>query len=303
MPELPEVEHLRRSLATDLVGASVEEASLLRVDIVRGRRPGHCIVAADLIEGSTVLGLERHGKQLAIVGTEGSGLVVRLGMSGQLRWMPDKASGLPRDHVHARWRLRDAHGRFRTLEFRDPRRFGGLFPFRSVDDLRSRLWSGLGPDAVLEPVESLSIALMEAGHGSQRAVKAMLLDQSIVAGVGNIYADEALFAAGIHPQHAARRLDAERWRRLVEALRHTLVASIEAGGSTLRDYVDAGGRRGSFQKTHQVYGRARLPCLRCGETLRSGPVASRTTVWCPNCQSRRPRRSGRPAHAHEPQSR
>ena len=284
MPELPEVENLRRSLESGLLGARVGTVLLARTDIVHGWSDRKRIETGDLLGGCSIASLDRRGKQLAIIGDRGSGLVVHLGMSGQLRWgSGEDSAGL---HVHARWGILDSLGARRTLEFRDPRRFGGLFPFRSRTDLESRLWADLGPDAVGEPLDSLSAHLRTAFRSSRRAIKSVLLDQSVIAGIGNIYADEALFAAGIDPRCRADRLAASRSDRLAEEIQRVLRAAIDAGGTTLRDYVDASGRSGSFQSLHAVYGRAGLGCRLCSAILRSGLVSGRTTVWCPSCQSR-----------------
>lgn len=284
MPELPEVEHLRRSLADRLVGSRIDGVDLLRPDIVRRWPAGRNDVSRRLLDGSTVTSLDRRGKQLAIVVEGGHGLVVQLGMSGQLRWAPIGERMPPADHVHARWWVRDRTGAARALEFRDPRRFGGLSPFLSREDLETRLWGRLGIDAVEGAESDLARAILAAAKDSRRPLKSLLLDQSAIAGIGNIYADEALFAAGLHPRVRADRLGAMAAARLAGDIRRTLLLAIQSGGSTLRDYVDATGRSGSFQFMHQVYGRAGLACLRCGHALKDGIVSGRTTVWCPACQ-------------------
>jgi formamidopyrimidine-DNA glycosylase len=289
MPELPEVESLRRSLAADLVGARIERFDLRRDDIVRQAPDVSKSDAAGLPAGTTIASLERHGKQLAFTARCGRGMVIRLGMSGQLRWGDGRKPDSGSDHVHARWTLRNPAGERRTLEFRDPRRFGGLFPYASVADRAERLWSSLGPDAIDAATEPLVDRIEEVARASRRPLKSLLLDQSAVAGIGNIYADEALFAASLHPCLPSKRLARTGASRLVAEFRSILRKAIDAGGSTLRDYVDATGRAGSFQETHRVYGRAGQPCVRCSNVLRSVLVAGRTTVWCPRCQSRRSR--------------
>jgi formamidopyrimidine-DNA glycosylase len=294
MPELPEVEHLRRSLEPDLVGAHVERFFLMRQDIVRRLPGGSAMDPFRVLEGSTIQAVERLGKQLALTSKRGDGLVVQLGMSGQLRWGTDGSPPNRTDHVHARWMLRDRWGRPRTLEFRDPRRFGGLSPFESPADRDDRLWSSLGPDAIDAPADQVVEHLISASRGSRRPLKSLLLDQTAIAGIGNIYADEALFAAALHPRSPSGRLRTVSASRLVQEIRSILHRAVDAGGSTLRDYMDASGRAGSFQDTHRVYGRGGLACLRCSAKLRSGLVAGRTTVWCSRCQSRSSRT---PPHA------
>ncbi len=286
MPELPEVEHLRRTLEPRLLGRRVVDATLHRRDVAVGPKdpPGgfarqRAVVrpsrlrAAQLLADATIERVDRRGKLLAIIASDGRALGVHLGMSGQLFWAPAGAR-LPTDHVHATWRLDD---RSRLL-FRDPRRFGGLWLAETRDELPP--WRGLGPDALTLPPEHLAGLLAKA----RRPIKAALLDQGLLAGVGNIYADEALHRVGIHPAELACEISAPRALRLGEALRELLRLAVEAGGSTLRDYRAAEGQAGAFQLQHAVYGRAGQACLTCGEVLESGMLAQRTTVWCPRCQ-------------------
>jgi len=190
-----------------------------------------------------------------------------------LLWAP--AGGrLPTDHVHATWRLDDRS----RLVFRDPRRFGGLWAFPSRDELPP--WKGLGPDALeLAPGDWAKLFAR-----ARRPIKAALLDQGLVAGVGNIYADEALHQAGIHPGATASELSEAQALALGAAVGCLLALALQAGGSTLRDYRGAEGQPGAFQLQHRVYGRAGQPCLACGRTLRVGLLGQRTTVWCDRCQ-------------------
>lgn len=279
MPELPEIEHLRRTLLPWLIGARVESVDLRRTDVVRSRGRN---LRRQLLEGARVTGLDRHGKNLAIIADDGRVVCVHLGMSGQLCVVGRGDPFLKADHVHCRWTLASRRGD-RCLVFRDPRRFGGLWPFESVDDLRTHRWSKLGPDAL-----HVTPAVLARQLGtSRRPIKAALLDQAMIAGVGNIYADEALFLAGIHPRRPASRLDDASRRRLVTSLRRVLRAAIRSGGSTIRSYVDGTGRNGSFVNQHFVYGRARSPCLRCGRPLQGQTIAQRTSVFCPGCQGSR----------------
>jgi formamidopyrimidine-DNA glycosylase len=169
------------------------------------------------------------------------------------------------------------------MTFADPRRFGGLAGLDSPHALEDR-WATLGPDALTTPLDDLAEALITELGRANRAVKAALLDQRIIAGVGNIYADEALFAARIHPRKLARRLSPDRVRLLAAHIREILTRAVDAGGSTLRDYVNADGNRGQAQTLHQVYGRAGQPCPACGLSLQTGQIGQRTTVWCRACQ-------------------
>lgn len=194
-------------------------------------------------------------------------------MSGQL---VHSHRPLECSHVHVRWRLDDGS----YLSFRDPRRFGGVWAFETEAELRERRWRGLGIDAL----SLTGTKLRDALRDRKRPIKGALLDQTIVAGVGNIYADEALFASGIRPDRACASLAPEEVNALVRALRQILLMAIDAGGSSIRDYVNGSGNRGWFQVRHAVYGRGGLGCVRCGQKLASLTVAQRTTVMCRACQ-------------------
>jgi len=276
LPELPEIAHLNRCLEPVLSGAVVREVKLSRPDIV-----GRGGSTSSLLRGEQIKGLLRHGKQLAIVSCRGPAICVHLGMSGQLWHCPPGERLRRHDHVHCVWHLDGTRGRVGgRLVFRDPRRFGGLWCFASMDELTATRWSHLGPDALTVDVRTLRRSLA----GTRRSIKAALLDQHVVAGIGNIYADEILFAAGIHPQSAAARLGADQCRRLARCIRRVLASATARGGSTIRDYVDGQGRPGSFSLQHRVYGRATQPCTSCGKPLRQVTEAQRTTVFCPVCQ-------------------
>ena len=290
MPELPEVESIRRSLEPRLVGRTVRTATLHRRDVLvlpgdpfggfarqRGRarhaRPRR-VHSADLLAAASIVELRRRGKQLALIASSGRVLIVQLGMSGQLfhravgERVPDPTP------IHATWRLDDGR-----LVFRDPRRFGGLRALTSTADLDA-LWSDLGPDALTIEPDVLAASLANAA----RPLKAALLDQRVIAGVGNIYADEALHAAELAPSRSASSLAGSDITRLAAAIRQVLAQAVEAGGSTLRDYIDANGDPGTYQLSHAVYGRGGRPCPRCTTPLTSTTLAQRTTVWCPRCQ-------------------
>jgi formamidopyrimidine-DNA glycosylase len=289
VPELPEVETVRRTLEPLLLGRVVARVSLARRDIVAGSSS-----PSALLQGRTIAAIDRRGKHLALLAAPGpqdprparaeppSALVVHLGMSGQLFHLAPRQSPPRADHIHCTWALADARGRpAGTLVFRDPRRFGGLTPFPSRRALDAA-WASLGPDALDAP--AADDPSIERLWRTARPIKAALLDQRSLAGIGNIYADEALFAAGIHPRRPARRLSLADRTRLLDAVRDILRRAIDHGGSTLRDYRDAFGRPGHFQARHAVYARGGQPCVRCGTTLRAAALAQRTTTWCPTCQ-------------------
>ena len=316
MPELPEVECVRRGLEPHLLGAIVADVTVLRREMIvapgdpaggfsrqrtsrtpsespkRRSNPGPvALYAGDLLQGLTIHRLERRGKQLAIIASDGStpktpscgqALVIQLGMTGQVLLVSEAPTVPPLNHVHLRWSLRANQRQSTTdaLVFRDPRRFGGVRIFRTVDDLHAHWATTLGPDALSITSDELAQAI----SGSGRAIKAALLDQTVLAGVGNIYADEALFQACISPRRIARRLKHAEVDSLAAQIRSVLARAIACGGSTLRDYVTPNGQPGSYQLDHAAYGRAGRPCVRCRTPLRSAMIAQRTTTWCPQCQ-------------------
>lgn len=299
MPELPEVECVRRSIEARALGLRVQHATVHRRDALcrlgepRGgwsrlggtprptrftRIPKH-----ELGEGATIAAVHRHGKQLAVELTPSGALLVHLGMTGQLLYRPPGARLPKTDHVHATWRLVDDRGEpAGRLVFRDPRRFGGVWLYPTIDRLREDRWRALGPDGLALTTPALKATLAR----TERPIKGALLDQSVVAGVGNIYADESLFRARIHPEHRASALPPSRVDKLRIAITGVLREALDAGGSTLRDYTDGDGATGTAQAAHRVYGRGGMPCLHCRHTLDQAILAQRTTVWCPACQPR-----------------
>jgi formamidopyrimidine-DNA glycosylase len=288
MPELPEVEHVRRTLEAGLSGARVVEATVYRTDYVVAEGSAQPSPEA-LLAGATLVRFLRRGKQLAILGSSGRVLCIHLGMSGHPAVPPRGTSDLKptpahiakKEHLHVEW-LFDAG---RAFELRDPRRFGGVWCFESLDALQRNRWDGLGLDALDTPVLELIAYLKPTLHDSSRPIKSALLDQALLAGVGNIYADEALFTAGIRPSRRSSRLKTPELERLAAAVQAILAQAVAAGGSTIRDFADPLGSTGSYQQNHQVYGRAGSPCPRCGTKLTGTTIAQRTTVYCRTCQA------------------
>jgi len=298
MPELPEVEHLRRSLERPLFGRCVSRVRVHRLDVVRpepglGRQfsPAGRVtarLAAGLLRGDVIDRLDRHGKQLAIIGRSGRVACVHLGMSGQVRWLAPGQRIEPASHVHVVWSLADCddddHARGTSsagrLVFRDPRRFGGIWLADSMEHLRAERWDHIGPDGLTLSRTQLATALGR----SASPIKAALLNQALIAGIGNIYADESLHRAGIHPARPANVLDGPAISRLHKALRGILREAVEQGGSSLRDYVDSAGDPGQYASWHRVYGRSGHACFACGQSLEQATIAQRTTVFCPYCQ-------------------
>ncbi|QOJ00155.1 MAG: bifunctional DNA-formamidopyrimidine glycosylase/DNA-(apurinic or apyrimidinic site) lyase [Phycisphaeraceae bacterium] len=275
MPELPEVETTRRMIDAASRGRGVVGVSIARGDVCV-THDGGAATPGGLLLGGVIAETRRRGKQLAVVARDGRAVVVHLGMSGTFHAHEPGTCARSDRHTHVTWTLDSGA----VLTFRDPRRFGGIWTLPDPAMLERR-WEGLGPDAL----EIGGRALSERLGRTRRAVKAALLDQSVIAGVGNIYADEALFAAGIRPARRCGRLTGAETERLAGALRSVLSRAVEAGGSSIRDYTDPGGRSGRAQELHRVYGRSGFPCVRCATPLRRTMVGQRTTVHCPRCQA------------------
>lgn len=269
MPELPEVEITRRGIAPYVEGTM---ATGVVVREPRLRWP----VPRDLdrrIVGRTVRRLLRRGKYLLF--DCGTGwLIVHLGMSGSLRVTDAGARPTAHEHIDL------VFGR-NALRLRDPRRFGAVL-WTSGDVNAHPLIAGLG----IEPLSPRFSGdwLHAATRGRRVGIKQLLMNAAIVVGVGNIYASESLFRAGIAPRTAASRLSRARCDRLAQAVRDTLNAAIAAGGSTLRDFVHSDGSSGWFQQQYSVYGRAGLPCRACGAPIRVVKLGQRSTYYCPKCQ-------------------
>ena len=281
MPELPEVENLKRTLEPLIVGARVHAVRLFRRDIVQFHEPslqGKSLYDR-LLLGRRIASLARRGKQLAIIADDGSTLCIQLGMSGQLRYLRYRQRLGQNNHVHCVWQL-SRRGTCGRIVFRDPRRFGRLTAFASFTELESSYWAALGPEATTIRSQTLRQRLRRI----RRAIKSALLDQHVIAGIGNIYADEALFTAHIHPASPADKLAHDSSRTLAKSIRSILQHAIVSGGSTIRDYTDALGRNGSFASEHRVYGRSGQLCVRCTSRLVSQVIGQRSTVFCPHCQ-------------------
>jgi formamidopyrimidine-DNA glycosylase len=264
MPELPEVETVARSIAP-LVGRRIVSAEFRSLRILRGGDPDG--MAAGLA-GRRIAGVERYGKFLVLPLEGGGYLLVHLGMTGRLL-----LGGPVGKHTHAILTLDDG-----VLLFDDSRQFGS---FQFSEGFPARV-ARLGPEPLEVSLDTFSAALKR--HKTR--VKALLLNQRFLRGVGNIYADEALFRAGIHPLAVASRLRGERPRKLYDALRTVLREAIDAGGSSISDYVDAQGRKGFFQFSHRVYQRTGEPCVSCGTAIRRLIVTQRSSHFCPKCQRR-----------------
>ncbi|HSR65821.1 MAG TPA: bifunctional DNA-formamidopyrimidine glycosylase/DNA-(apurinic or apyrimidinic site) lyase [Xanthomonadaceae bacterium] len=283
MPELPEVETTRRGLAPHVEGRRVTGVVLRRPDL-RWPIPDE---VRELLPGQRIEAVRRRAKYLLLDTAAGSALL-HLGMSGSLRVLPAGTPVAAHDHVDI---ALDAPGgrRGRVLRFNDPRRFGCLLwqPPGTVHPLLQ----GLGPEPLPDAGGLASTGpafdgdyLFARSRGRKAPVKTFLMDQAVVVGVGNIYAAEALFAAGISPLRPAGRVSRERYRGLAGEVQRILAHAIERGGTTLRDFLAPDGAPGYFEQELAAYGRGGEPCPRCGRPLKQAAIGQRTTAWCPHCQ-------------------
>lgn len=277
MPELPEVETVRRDLEPFLRGRVVREVAVTRDRAVR-RQPHASFILG--LRGRRLTDVRRHGKFLIIDVGGDDALVVHLRMSGQLRVAQPSDEMVKHTHV-----VIDLDNDTQ-LRFVDPRTFGEMFVDTLDEHGRPLALRTLGPDAVNDKVSASAFHSILLGGRTTATVKAALLDQNSLAGVGNLYADEALFAAGVHPRRLAASISLEEATLIRKELRRILTAAIKARGSSFSDegYVDAYGNPGSFALKHKVYGRPDKPCPRCGTPIEKAVVAQRGTHFCPSCQ-------------------
>ncbi|HLL88849.1 MAG TPA: bifunctional DNA-formamidopyrimidine glycosylase/DNA-(apurinic or apyrimidinic site) lyase [Tepidisphaeraceae bacterium] len=266
MPELPEVQTVVTTLRPRLLGRTITGLTLHRPDILT---PASIDFRAKLV-GGKVVAVERRGKRIVFSLSTGDRFYVHLGMTGQLTvTTPDAALAT---HTH----LVVDFGRQHQLRFRDPRRFGGVWWLGRETPCDERM----GPEPLTIRPQQLAKRLAT----TKRAVKVALLDQRLIAGLGNIYVDEALFAAGIHPLTCCNALTREQIGRLNRSIQATLNRAIHHRGSTLRDYLDADGAAGGFQRLHRVYDRAGEACRRCRTAIERIVLGGRSTHFCPTCQ-------------------
>ncbi len=272
MPELPEVETTKRGLEPLLVGQKIR-AAIVRNRAMRQPVPRRL---PQLLAGATIRGLARRGKYLLVDCGAGT-LILHLGMSGRLWVVRDGAA--PARHDHFDLVLENGT----VVRLRDPRRFG-LVLWQAGDPLAHALLAKIGPEPLSTAFDGAWLYRITRNRSA--AIKQVLMDSHVVAGVGNIYASEALFRAGISPRAAARRLSRERCHVLAARIRETLELAISAGGSSLRDYVRSDGMAGNYQSQFMVYDRAGTPCQHCGTSIREIRQGQRSTFFCPRCQRR-----------------
>lgn len=270
MPELPEVETTCRGIAPHITGQPITRV------IVRNRELRWPITPKleQAITGQVIRSVSRRAKYL-LLGTDSGTLILHLGMSGRLRVVNAVLPAEKHDHVDLVFR------HFKTLRFTDPRRFGSLH-WTTRDPLQHRLLRDLGVEPLGEDLSGEY--LYEQSRGRKVAIKHFIMDSHIVVGIGNIYASEALFMAGINPKRAAGRIGLEKYRLLSEVIKEVLTDSITAGGTTLRDFVNGDGKPGYFQQQLNVYDRTGDPCISCQVPIREIRQGQRSTFYCAKCQ-------------------
>jgi formamidopyrimidine-DNA glycosylase len=272
LPELPEVEVIRRGIVSHLEGR--------RIAAARIRNPNlRWLVPSDLdltLRDAEIREVARRGKYILLDCGKGA-LILHLGMSGSLRLLPPASIKMPEKHDHADLVLDNGV----VLRLRDPRRFGAIL-WAPAEAMNHPLLARLGPEPLTE--EFTGTLLYRKIRGRRASIKEVLMNSRIVVGIGNIYANEALFRAGIAPMTVAGRLGATRCEKLVQAVKVTLDLAIEAGGSSLRDFVDSGGNPGYFQQQYWVYGRTDQPCRKCGTVITRIRQGQRSSFYCPHCQ-------------------
>jgi formamidopyrimidine-DNA glycosylase len=274
MPELPEVEVTTRGLRPHLVG------STLYGTWFSGKKLRQAVPINEIekeVFGQQICSVTRRAKFVQIELGNGALMVIHLGMTGNLGIFPEKS--MRRLHDHLEWQLDGG----RLLRLHDPRRFGAVYFYAAeeVEEGLKALYATTGPEP-LGPDFSVDY-LMTKAKGRQLSVKQFLMTNQIVAGIGNIYANEALHTAGIAPATRVSRIGRKRWQRLVTAIQETLLHAIDCGGSTISDYLSVGQQRGYFQINFKVYGRDGQPC-HCGTTIKKRVLGGRASYWCPSCQ-------------------
>lgn len=270
MPELPEVETTLRGIEPWLTG-SVIHALRVREPRLRWTVPPQ---AGRRVRNTRVTGVARRGKYL-LIRTETGTLIVHLGMSGSLRILDHEQPPGPHDHVD----LVLENGR--VLRYTDPRRFGAWL-WTAGDPAAHELLKHIGPEPLGDDFNGSW--LFQRSRGRRLAVKSFLMDSHVVAGIGNIYANEALFLAGIHPQRQAGRISLARYEKLAAVIKQVLKQAIRQGGTTLRNFTNGEGKPGYFRQSLQVYGNTGKPCSACRTVIRETRTGQRSTFYCPCCQ-------------------
>ena len=264
MPELPEVENVVRGLKKNILNKKIYDVEVLTESIINGDQN-----FTQKVKGQIIEDIQRRGKYIIIKLNQGN-LLIHLRMTGKLLYNGDKDK-----HTHLIIYL----AQDTRLNYKDVRKFGRIL-YLSDSQLQNYLATKVG----LEPLEMSFEEFSQRIMKKKGPIKKNLLDQGVIAGIGNIYADEILFASGLKPQYPTEKLDPADLKAIYENIKSILKIAIEAGGSTIRDYVDSTGKAGDFQNFHKVYGRFGQTCVRCNSSLDKTKIAGRTTVFCPDCQ-------------------
>lgn len=269
MPELPEVETTRAGIEPHIINQKIQQV------IVRERR-----LRWTIPDELDVLASEQHIKHVKrrakylLIELESGTIIIHLGMSGSLRVVEKDTPCQKHDHVDI------VLDNGLALRYHDPRRFGCIL--WSKDPANHQLLAHLGPEPLTDKFNT--DYLFQTSRNRAIAVKLFIMDNKVVVGVGNIYANESLFAAGINPNKSANTISKARYDKLVQCIKEILARAIQQGGTTLKDFVGGDGQPGYFQQTLNVYGRAGLPCNKCGRSLKESKLGQRATVWCSYCQ-------------------
>ncbi len=271
MPELPEVEVSRMGIAPHLEGQTIQQV-IVRDARLRWPVPDTIHNA----KGNEIISVARRAKYLLIRLSNEAVIILHLGMSGKLRVLPASTPPVKHDHID----IVLTNGV--CLRLNDPRRFGACL-YQQPDDAPNKLLANLGPEPLTHDFDAER--LITLAKGKQVAVKNFIMDNAVVVGVGNIYANEALFMSGIDPRRKAGKVSAKRYRVLTDAIKQVLAKAIQQGGTTLKDFTQSDGNPGYFAQSLNVYGRTGEPCLICETPIKSIVIGQRNTFYCPTCQS------------------
>jgi formamidopyrimidine-DNA glycosylase len=275
MPELPEVQTVVTSLQKRVIGMTIRGADLVRPDILRTT----CADFPQCLIGRRIKAISRRGKRIVFTLDDRNRFYIHLGMSGRLTLEGPEVERVKHTHFCLAVASRKSWPQI-EIRFCDPRRFGGIWWLGSDESEAGTM----GP----EPLTLRPEQLIRRLSGTKRPIKNALMDQTVIAGLGNIYVDESLHEAGIHPLTPTDRISSAKIRQLNRAIKKVLRRALRHRGSTLRDYRDASGNAGAFQKLHRVYDRAGKPCMKCKAPIERIVVGGRSTHFCPKCQRERP---------------
>jgi len=271
MPELPEVETSRRGIEPYILKQTVTDV-IIRQKKLRWTIPS---TLKSQLTSQLIRQVDRRGKYI-LLRTDAGTVIIHLGMSGSLRILDKSVAAEKHDHIDI------CFSNNKVLRLRDPRRFGSVL-WTKADPLKHKLIAKLGPEPLSD--EFSADYLFSSSRNRKVAIKTFLMNSHVVVGVGNIYANESLFSAGINPKRLANKISLPRYEKLVEDIKVILQRSIEQGGTTLRDFTQQDGKPGYFQQTLAVYGRASEPCIQCGKPVKQITQAQRSTFYCTHCQN------------------